>query len=263
MGMRRLLFVLLTVAAACGQPTGVDGGAPTDAAGAGTYNGDWRLISGAGPSGEIPVPDQVTLTLKGPKATGVSACNHYQADVEISGSTIAVTGMGGTLMGCPGKRTVAEERYTGALQAADTIRLDGDRLRITGPEVDLVFAPIEPPEPAAFEDTKWKLTTLIIGTGPDGTAISTETPAFLIFHADGSLTGTTGCLDFTGQWQRDGDTVTVTDLPRVDVDCPNAAAQQHDHLWEIFSAPFTVELRERQLDLQQVDGDLGAGYSAD
>lgn len=254
--MRRALVVsMILMLAACGAPGG--------AGAARSYDGDWRLVSGTGPSGEIPVPNQVTLTLEGRKASGVSACNHYMADVEIDGSTIAVTGMGGTAMGCFGKRVVAEERFTAALQAADTIVLDGDRLRISGPDVDLLFATIQPPEPAAFEDTKWKLTTLMIGTGPSGTAMSTGGPAFLTFHADGSLTGTTWCLDFTGQWQRDGDTVTVTDLPRVDVDCPNAAAQQHDHLWEIFSAPFTVELRERQLDLQQVNGDLGAGYSAD
>lgn len=263
--MRRLLFVLLlTVAAACGPPAagGSDSGL-SDAAGAGQYDGEWRLVSGSGPSGDIPVPGQVTLTLAGRKASGVSACNHYQADVEINGSTIAVTGMGGTEMGCPGKRTVAEERYSAALQAAEAIGLDGERLRISGPDVDLLFAAIEPPKPAPFEDTKWKLTTLMIGRGPSGTAMSTGAPASLTFRGDGSLTATTGCVDITAQWQRDGDTVTVTDLPRIDVDCPNVSARQHDHLMEIWRAPFTVELRPRQLDLQQVNGNLGAGYSAD
>lgn len=259
--MRRVLFVVMVVLAACGQPDGGGGNGGASQPATAPLDGEWRLVSGTGPAGKIPVPEHVTLTLDGRKASGVSACNNYSADVDIDGPALAVKGMGGTAMGCPGKRMVAEERYSAALQAADTIERSGDMLDITGRDVALHFELVPPPEPAAFEDTKWRLTTLIVGRGPDGTAMSTAAPAMLRFRSDGSLTGSTGCLDVTGQWRREGDTVTVTGMPTSEADC-QVAGEQNDHLMNILRSPFTVDLRVRQLDLMQVEGDLGAGYTA-
>lgn len=264
-GMRHLLLVLLlTLAAgACGPPAAVGGeGEQSDPPAAGIFDGEWRLTSGTGPAGKIPVPEQVTLEIAGQKVSGVAACNGYRGTGRIADGNFAIRDIMSTAVGCPGQRAVAEERYLEALQAATEIERKRDTLRVTGASVSLLFEFVPLPEPAAFEDTKWKLTTLILSTGPAGTVTSTEAPASITFHGDGSLTGTTGCVDLTGQWQREGDTVTVADLPRVDVDC-RRGGQQNDHLMEILRAPFTVELRVRQLDLQQVDGELGAGYSAD
>jgi heat shock protein HslJ len=254
------LFALVLLAGCAGRVgSGADATTPAAAAG---FDGEWRLTAGTSPSGRIPVPNLVTLTIAGQTVSGTSACNQYSGNVTIDGSSFAAGQIAGTEMGCPGKRMIAEQRYGEALMAADTIGRDGDTLALTGPGVDLQFEPVVPPEPAPFEDTKWALNGLIEGTGPDGAVSSMLAPATLTFAADGTLIGETGCRSLEATWSREGDVVTVSDVPMVDIDCP-VAGPQDDHIVDVLTTPFTAALDVRRLTLTQVDGDLGLDLSAD
>src|SRR5687767_1562413 len=102
MAPRLLVPVIMLLAlAACGQQTAAGGGSEPPG---GNYDGEWRLVSGTAPSGPIPVPRQVTLVIEGPQISGVSACNSYSGTATVDGSSFRTEGIGGTEMGCPGKR---------------------------------------------------------------------------------------------------------------------------------------------------------------
>ena len=254
------------VLAGCGpKPAGGGDDGGSEAAGgggAGRYDGQWQLVAGQSPSGPLPVPRQVTMTIHGSEISGTSACNQYFGTAAIDGSSFSVKDVGSTGMGCPGKRMVAEERYHEALAAADEIAGSGPGMTITGPQVELQFEPVAPVEPAAFEDTTWHLQSLVFGNGPEGTVTSTQAPATLVFTAGGRLTGTTGCVDLDGRWERDGETVTVTGLPDGDVDC-SVAGDQNDHVLKVLRSPFTAAVDERLLTITADDGGVGLQYSAD
>ena len=257
---------VVVLAAGCGGKGGV-GSAGIETAAPGPYNGEWRLEAGTSPSGKIPVPDQVTLTISGADLSGVSACNHYGATAATHGGRFSIEGLRGTAMGCMGKRVVAEERYTQALQAADTIQRDGDRLTITGPKVDLRFAEIVPPEPAALEDTTWTLDSLYYGRGDAAGVSSTiagAQTATLQLRGGGELRATTGCRTLKGHWERDGETIVTSEItPTGGFECEPEARDQDDHVVKVLAAGFTATVNGRQLTLEQRDGGTGLGYRAD
>lgn len=263
----RWMVVLMTLALTGCAPQGSMGGGVAGEARAAApaeqgYEGQWQLKSGRAPSGRIPKRGSITLDVAGRRFSGRAACNSYDATAKINGAALRVKELMWTQMGCMDRKIMrAEERYLNALQSADTIAREGDRLRISGDGVDLRFVAVVPPAPATFEDTAWHLDTLGYGRGPESTVSSTYAPADLTFSSDGTLAGATGCRDLTGRWQRDGDTVTVTGLPSDDVDC--AVGEQDDHLMTVLRTPFTAEVDGRRLWLQQADGDLGLGYTAD
>lgn len=266
--MTRLGLALATAAllAGCGARGGAGSAAP-ETAPPQPYDGDWQLESGTSPTGKIPVPDQVTLTISGADLAGTSACNQYFGTAEINGSDFNVDQIGGTEMGCPGKRMVAEQRYGEAMTASDTISRDGDRLTITGPNVDLRFTTVVPPEPAALEDTTWTLDSLYLGQDDSAGVSSTiagARPATLRLRGGGELRAHTGCRSLQGRWSRDGDTIVTVDVtPTSGFECEAQAREQDDHVVKVIAAGFTATVEGRQLTLVQRNGELGLGYRAD
>ncbi len=219
-------------------------------------------MSGSGPEGRVPVPHTVTLEFQGQHVAGTAGCNHYSGDVVATATTFQSKGLFVTGMGCyPRKRMVAEKRYIAALEVATTINRNGGRLTLSGGAADLEFELVPPPEPAPFEETEWRLVDLSYGEGMNGTVGTTDVPGWLTFHSNGRLTGDTGCRTLDARWRRDGDVVTVTDLPQGLVDCQRGG-DQNDHILDVLGSPFTAQINGPNLSLQQVDGDLGVGYSA-
>lgn len=90
--------------------------------------GAWKLESGRGPHGEIPIVDdwEITLEISDGRIAGRSACNSYGGRVEIGATSITVRGLGGTLIRCEGDVALAEERYLSAIKSG---RLDPARWR--------------------------------------------------------------------------------------------------------------------------------------
>jgi heat shock protein HslJ len=203
----------------------------------------------------------VTLTIDGQMISGTSACNHYDARATIEGESFVLVGVpGSTLMGCGGPRLTAEERYLHALEGVSTIRRDGDDLVLGGDGVSLRFEVVPPPEPVPLENTTWHLNGLTYGRGPDG-IVSFGEPGTLQLRDDGTFTATTGCGKLTGKWSENNGTWTTSILDR-DGRCDNHVQEQEDHVLDVLKG-FTVEHEVRQLDLEQVDGDLGLSYTAD
>jgi heat shock protein HslJ len=257
----RWLVLTLLLGACASSPTGGargggDRGAPAD-----SYDGQWVLAEGHGPTGRIPMAEFVTLTIDGRKISGTSACNHYDATAAIEGHSFSIDGVGTTMIGCSGKPAKAEERYIHALEGASTIRRDGDQLVIGGDGVSLRFAAVPPPKPVALENTTWHLNGQIFGRGPDGT-ISSNDPATLQLRDDGTFTATTGCGKITGNWSEDGGQWTTSDIDHTPGRCGGHGQEQEDHILTVLKA-FTAEHEVRQLTLYQVGGDLGLSYGAD
>ena len=140
-----LAAVLALALTACG------GTAPESALGAAV--GEWRLVEGTVPSGAlvlVPAAADVTLVLDadpgasdgGVLAGGSSGCNQYATRfVPSPDGAIAVAEVAGTLMAClEPEVTALEAGYLEGLARITTLEVDGDRLVLSGPGVELRFA---------------------------------------------------------------------------------------------------------------------------
>lgn len=134
---RRLLGVLAAVTvtlAACAG--GGPGGAAPD------LDGNWRLVQGSGPGGEVPVlPDHpITLDIDGASWSGTAACNTYSGEVALRGDRVEIGGFAVTEMACMDDDVMdAEAAYLAALTAVEQAELASDELVLTGPATALRF----------------------------------------------------------------------------------------------------------------------------
>lgn len=241
--------------------TGCGGTAPGDGSNAerSLEGGTWVLTDGSVDGRAVTVPDdtRVSLTVDGEHAGGIAACNHYGATIDLDGTRVAVTQMSATDMGCGPAATEAQERFLEGLRRVDTATRQGDRLQLTGSDVSLAFQR-NPPVPA--EDllgTTWRLDTLI----DDDTAATADAEATLRLRDDGTLIGSTGCRELTGDFRLSGDHVSFTNLGRHG-DCPAALDEQDDHVWSVLEGGFRAEIDGDRLTVMSLRSDRGLGYTA-
>lgn len=136
--MRRLIAligILALTVAACGGGDG--GGDPTQ--------NDWNFESGSLGGEPIPFVDGHPITLIFDEAEssigGQAACNQYFGGYTLSGSEITFSEMGQTMMAClPEEVMESESTYLEALAGVTGFSVSGDRLTLTGDDVEIVFA---------------------------------------------------------------------------------------------------------------------------
>jgi heat shock protein HslJ len=254
--LRFLIVCLLVSMPACGERT-----LPNEPGGSASYDGTWEFVEGHGPEGEVRTVGgyRITLTINGRDAGGTAACNSYGGSVDIEGSSFRFGGGGMTEMGCRQDVMESETAYIAALHAVDSIARDGDRLTLTGKDAELRFAIVPPAPTAELIDTTWNLESLIYGTGGDGIASSAE-PATLLLKSDGTLTGTTGCRDLSGEWQEDGDEIAFTTFG-AEGNCPKELRDQDGHVVQVLGDGFVPTIENDRLTVIS-QGDLGLQYRA-
>ena len=207
----------------------VSGGAPSlprdevvDATGA------WQMTSGVVDGvGFAIVPDAaITMTVRGSEIQGRAACNHYggQIVVEDGRPRFSLTSM--TQMACADPVMAAEAAFLAALPRVVDAARDGDRLVLTGPDVELTFDLLPPVPVADLVGTDWVLESLISGEAVSSVAGERAT---LRLEADGTISGSTGCRTFTGHWIEAVGGISHTDLG-ADGECPPELATQDGHV---------------------------------
>jgi len=270
-----LAGLVLTACAGAADPTAPpvdDGGTAASPAGA------W-VLADSQPTIGVPPDARVTLSVDPDgdawQVGGTSACNSYGGTVVTDGDRWRAEDYGMTEMACEEPWMAAEQAYLDALLAVDAWeRPSADELVLTGPGVELRFAAPAPVPTAGLTGTRWVLDALLFGAGTDATVSSTVADAeeaTLNLDADGTVTASTGCRTFSGEWIETGDEVLLTtfgerdDSPNVAVDgttiCPPAVVAQEDHVLSVLGDGFRAEVEGTRLTLTSGDG-LGLTYRA-
>lgn len=245
---------VLALAAALAGCADTPGTTVTPAAPA-ELEGAWHLRAGVDPAGELPLDDapEVTLLVDGTTVGGTSACNHYSGTLAVDADEIAVTGLGGTEMGCEPAVMELEQRYLGALGGVERAHRSGDTLTLTGGGGALTFSLDPPVVDAELTQTVWRLESLV-----DGESVSsTEPGGLLVLSDDGTWRASTGCGDLRGGYRLSGSTVTVTDRrtqPMADGACSELALAQHAHVTGVLSGTFEVAVDGDRLRVTAPDG---------
>jgi heat shock protein HslJ len=252
-----LLLVLGLLAAGCGEAGTGSGEGALD------LDGDWVLVEGTGPDGEIPIADAQapTLSIDGDRWGG-SVCNSYGGTARVDGGQVTIDELAWTEMWCEDEELMASESaYLAAFPAVEGVERAGDQLILTGPDVELVYDPVAPEPDAALEGTTWRLDALVEGPGPDGAVSSVLGEGFLELDG-GQLGGHTGCNSFGGSYEVDGDRLLVGDVSQTLIGCEEALQRQEAHVIGILEADPTFLVEGSRLELTGPDG-RGLVYRAD
>ncbi|MEO8247411.1 MAG: META domain-containing protein [Chloroflexota bacterium] len=229
----------------------------------GSLDGEWRLASGTWQGDTIELRDDapISLTVNGATAGGRSACNSYFAEVARDGGGARFTGIGGTEMGCDGPVMALETAYLSALGAVTRWQRDGDRLRLSGPGVELTYAMVVPPADAALVGTRWQLET-IESSGSASNAIDFEGVS-MTFAADGTVSGTAGCTTWNGRWREEGGRVVATDILVAANSCapPDPASSAEGVVMSIVKDGFAARIEGSTLSVEPEAG-IGLQFRA-
>jgi heat shock protein HslJ len=245
-----LLGVLGLLAAGCGD-TGAGAGDATAAP-----EGEWVLVEGSGPDGPIALVEGHVPTLTIDDGSwGGTVCNHYFAEAEVDGDRVSISGVGGTEMACLADGAMeSEAAYYAALGGVERHHRVGDRLVLSGSDVELVFDPVEPEPDADLEGTVWRLDAIVEGGGPDG-SVSSVLGAPTLELTDGRLSGDGGCNTFSVGYELDGDRLRVgDDLMTSTASCEDAVDAQERHLLAVLDAGPTWTIEGPVLTLTADDG---------
>jgi heat shock protein HslJ len=240
--LRRLLLLLfagvMVASAGCGEgPVDTSSGADdtvddgvTDDVPPATVDGgeligtSWTLLAGAGPAGEILLVDgfPITLVFDGDTVGGTAACNQYGGEYFIEGSSLGIDNLSMTAIGCQPEVQAAESAYGDALSDVDGIDLVGDELALSGPATELIFRRNNPVPIGDIVGRLWLLESL---GQEDGTRVPLGDPATLLLAGDGTMTGSTGCRELSGDHVVSGNQVVFPNFAAVG-DCPSALWDQ-------------------------------------
>lgn len=242
--MGRMIMLMVTAAllllaiAACtpagGEPEATGDGAVTLEELEGTT---WNLDSyGPADSPIEPLPNAIpTLHFENMGAiNGFSSCNHYFSEIAIDGANVTITGVGGTEMACLDVGVMEQESvYYSALSSAQTIARDGNRLTIGYEGGELRYTLQEPTPDAALVGTAWQLHTFLSGETADSTASSLigDSTITLMFNEDGTLGGNGGCNSYGGDYQVDGENLTIGELERTVMDCEPEGVDEQETMY--------------------------------
>jgi heat shock protein HslJ len=250
---RLVLIALLGVLGACSSIL------PT----AGDLDGEWRLVSGSWEGSSIDLRDDapITLTVDGATAGGRSACNSYFADLERNGEAVRFTGIGGTEMGCDQAVMTLEATYVAALSAVSRWRRDGDRLTLSGQDVELAYAVVVPPEDVALVGTRWQLETV----ERNGTASSAVdfSRVSMTFGADGTVTGAAGCTTWDGRWREESGRIEVTEVGVTVSRCasPDLASSAEEAVMGVVDGGFVAAIEASTMSVAP-EGGTGLQFRA-
>jgi heat shock protein HslJ len=185
---------------------------------------DWRadaiVVDGA--LAPVPADIDVTLRLDGGQADGTAACNHYGGGYSLTGDALTFGPMAVTEMACEEPRMSLERAFLAALTATVSFRIDGGQLRLLdGAGADLAVLSAPGATQGSIEGA-WQLAEIVQG---DMVALI-GSDATVVFGADGSLTGTTGCNTLMSDYAVEGSSLKVGPVATTKMACKDESAQQ-------------------------------------
>lgn len=218
---------------------------------------EWLLVDGVPTVEGYPI----TLRLEDGRVGGVAACNNYGGDAVVADGRFEVGDLVVTGMGCPEPGVHdSEAAYAETLLAVERYEFQDGQLVLLGPDTELRFDPVQPPEDAALTGTDWQLNSLVMGDGPEAVVSSTMAHGWLRLDDDGTFSAHDGCNELAGGWSLEGDELHLVDVTTTDIGCPDLD-QQTNHVVDVLTGQPAVEIGGRRLQLTAIE--LGLEYRAD
>ena len=201
-----------------------------------------------------------TLTfLDGGELAGSTGCNRFTGTWEQDGASISLDTGATTLAACIDPAVAAQEQALLALvPQVETVEQTDESLTLIDGEGTAVLA--YRAALTGLAGTSWTASGINNQTGAvESTALTPTVTAE--FGEDGTVSGFTGCRDFTGSWQVDGDTFGVTDVATEGSECTGDEAAIEQSYLAALSAATTLQIQGSTLNLRDSDGATQVNYT--
>jgi len=260
-----MLAAVCVMGAACGSETAPTASQETETMNQPEFEGIlWRLVELQIESGEMtPILDQTTvdLTFTGGELGGTAGCNRYFGTYSLGEANQLILGseMGSTQMACPPEIMAQEQRYLALLGQVATADRKADHLLLQDADSATLLRFVAT-EPASLENTEWQATG--INNGKGGVVSTATTSLSTAVFAEGQLSGTGGCNQFTATYEIDGDQITIGPAAATRMFCeePEGVMDQEQQYFEALGRASTLNLTPERLELRDEGGSLQISF---
>lgn len=200
------------------------------------------ILDRAGSTPTIGGDSAVTLSVESGRMSGQAPCNTYNVEITLDGDRVELGPIATTRQACEPATNEAETTFLEALTQLDTIAVEGDRLTLTGDDVELVF---DAQDPAQALVGAWEIVNL---ASDDALASPLQgTSPTIAFAEDGSLNANGGCNQIGAAWKLDGSSLSIDDGQRTLMACadPEGVMEQEDALGVALDAATRVEITDQ------------------
>lgn len=225
----------------------------------------WRLVEFRDGAGAMtPLLDETTVdvTFDGGELGGTAGCNRYFGTYSLGEANELTVGseMGSTQMACPPEIMAQEQRYLALLGQVVTADRVDDHLRLQDADSATLLKFVAT-KPAGLESTNWQATG--INNGKGGVVSTATTPLSTALFAEGQLSGTGGCNQFTATYEIEGDQITIGPAAATRMFCeqPEGVMDQEQQYFEALGRARTFSLTPEKLELRDESGSLQATFS--
>ena len=190
--------------------------------------------------------------------SGTSGCNGLGGDYTVEGDQITFGEFVSTLMACDDPIMRQEEAAHKVMTGTASYRIEGDTLTITKNEMVLVMernmaSPEQPFEPASLTGA-WKLTSY--GSAGSVSSAVADVEAGLTFNEDGTVTGTSGCNEFGGNYVTEGDQITFSEIVSTLKLCDTPLMGQEEAIQQVLTEMATYQIDGNILTITKDDRTL-------
>ncbi len=248
---------------ACGGEDTMDSGSTAGELLMGELNGGVFLLESA--EGYTPVEGTTIRVSFDEGGFGFSGgCNSHGGDYSVEdGSTLIVTRLGSTAMGCDAPLHDQDTWLAGFFTERPTLDLEGAQLTVSGAEATLIFLDQEIADPdRALAGTLWTIDT-VYAAGTASGGWNPDPAPTVTFGSDGNVSAQTPCGRGSGTYTIDGDAITLANIAYVEETC---SAPEHQDLDTsirdvLTDGQLTYEIEAASLTLMR--GDIGLGARAE
>jgi heat shock protein HslJ len=244
----------------------------------GLANTNWKLASvEALGAPNAPVSGtEITLNFGADNTvSGSAGCNNYTGGYKLEGNQITIGPLASTMMMCEDTVMLQEQGYLTILQTPGIVNQQSDRLTLTFDGGQTIFtytpasgtptagAPSSTPAPSTapqsnLANTNWKLISVdAFGTSnaPVGGVEIT-----LNFSGNNTVNGSSGCNNYSGPYQLNGDQLTMGPLVSTMKACSNAIMGQESFYLASLQKPAQVTQADNHLTLKFDGGKIVYNY---
>jgi heat shock protein HslJ len=220
--------------------------------------GDWKLTQYGPVNAPVPAVEGVGAGLtfnEDGTVTGTSGCNGLGGEYTVEGDQITFGEFASTLMACDDPIMAQEDAAHQVMTGTATYEIEGDTLTITKNDNRLVFTrgtfAAEEPSGSGSLVGAWKLTSF--GAGDTLASALPDVEAGLTFNEDGTLTGTSGCNEFGGNYTVEGDQITFGEVVSTLILCDTPIMEQEEAVQQVLSETATYQIDGNTLTIAKED----------
>jgi heat shock protein HslJ len=220
--------------------------------------GSWKLTEYGPVDSPVPAVEGVEAGLtfnENGTVSGTSGCNGLGGDYTVEGNQITFGEFVSTLMACDDPIMQQEEAAHKVMTGTAIYKIEGDTLTVTNNDMVLVltrgsFDPQEPADPVSLTGA-WKL--ISYGTADVASSALADVEANLTFNEDGSVTGTSGCNEFGGQYTVEADQITFNEIVSTLKLCDTPLMDQEEAMQQVLNGTATYTIEGNTLTLTNND----------